>query len=104
MLSDFYTVTSMGSNQVKITFTGPTHAIFKGHFPDNPLVPGFVLIDICEIVFALTIKKLNKATFLIPIEPSDVVYLSCRKAAKTTRIDLHKGDELAAHLTFEELK
>lgn len=101
--ADFFTVVPTDVNRVKIIFADSTHAIFKAHFPDNPLVPGFVLMDICEMVFALTIKKLSKAAFLIPIQPNDVVYLSRRNTAKATRIDLHKDDELVAHLTFEVL-
>lgn len=51
------------------------HPIYKGHFPDQPVVPGVCMMQIIAeltttaIGKKVAIKKANQAKFLIPIIP-----------------------------------
>ena len=48
---DFYTVHDVSKNEheliCKIVFN-PDHAIFKGHFPDHPVVPGVCMMELVK--------------------------------------------------------
>jgi len=51
------------------------HAIYKGHFPDNPVVPGIMQIEIIKHIFeteyskSLQLKKVTSIKFLNIITP-----------------------------------
>lgn len=72
---DFYslnnfTVPEKGKVQSEIKLN-ETHDIFKGHFPDSPVVPGVCLIQISK---ELLEKSLNTSTQLI--QSSQVKFLA----------------------------
>jgi len=78
LLNDFFTIDSFQQDETDLTVNislNPKHAIYKGHFPNQPVVPGVCMM---QIVAELTsealgkevlIKKANQAKFLIPIIP-----------------------------------
>lgn len=53
----------------------PNHAIFKGHFPNNPIMPGVCMIQIIkELTESFTSKnlfmsKVSNVKFLVTINP-----------------------------------
>src|SRR5690606_11778901 len=80
LLNDFYTeiaseqiVNKDGSFFVDIQFN-PSHAIYKGHFEQMPVVPGVCLI---QIIKELAEKKINKQLMLISAD--NIKFLSVIK-------------------------
>ncbi len=72
---DFYslknfTVPEAGKVQAEVELN-PAHAIFKGHFPDSPVVPGVCLIQISKEMLE---KSLSLSTHLI--QSSQVKFLA----------------------------
>jgi 3-hydroxyacyl-[acyl-carrier-protein] dehydratase len=63
----------------------PAHAVFKGHFPGKPVVPGVVLLEIVADALSQIIKKemnMNEASvvkFLHPVDPGihPMIMLEC---------------------------
>ena len=78
-LNDLYTYEIVQSEAecifAKISFDS-SHAVYKGHFPDQPVTPGVVLIEITRNVLANMLQKslqlvsAKELKFLNPIIPS----------------------------------
>ncbi len=77
---DFYTITALDKQALSADFTvhvNENHAIFKGHFPGQPVVPGACLLQMAkEITEHITESKLqmlraDELKFLSPINPFD---------------------------------
>lgn len=63
LLKDFYSIEKIDqeSDQEYTAFIrlNPAHSIFKGHFPDNPVVPGVCMMQVVkELVAKITDRKL----------------------------------------------
>ncbi len=63
LLNNFYKIQSVSSqseNEIIATIIlNPEHEIYKGHFPNNPVVPGVVSVQIInEILSKHLVKKL----------------------------------------------
>ena len=60
---NFYTVSSSTVHEATVTFSielNKNHAIFKGHFPGNPVTPGVAQMEIVkELMKTHTNKELN---------------------------------------------
>ena len=79
MLKDsFYTLNDLNADDHSISAVlklNPAHEIFKGHFPQQPVVPGVCLMQIIKEVLHETLKRdiqLKKAAnlkFISPVDP-----------------------------------
>lgn len=62
LLNNFYTISELSNEENKlhaIIHIEPGHEIFKGHFPDQPVVPGVCMVQIVkELLEQLMQKKL----------------------------------------------
>ena len=60
LLNDFFFITDqeLATNKIKarIRFS-PEHKIFKGHFPDAPVVPGVCMVQIVREVLESAVKS-----------------------------------------------
>lgn len=52
-----------------------THAALPGHFPDNPIVPGVVLLDriaaVIERGTGLRLARIDAVKFVAPLRPDE---------------------------------
>lgn len=81
VLKDFYKIISeekiSDSKYNIIILVNEKHEIFKGHFPDNPIMPGVCMIqiikDLVEIITknTLMIQTLSNVKFMALINPED---------------------------------
>lgn len=60
MLNDFYTLSNLhsetGSVTCKVSFHA-AHEIFKGHFPNQPVVPGVCTMAVAKMVMEQQLEK-----------------------------------------------
>lgn len=79
ILENFYTIISKeevsGESFVFDIMINPDHEIFKGHFPNNPIMPGVCMMQITkELVEGITgrklfMKKCSNVKFMAIINP-----------------------------------
>lgn len=62
LVEDIYTIIGQGISETEATFTlrfHLDHPIFKGHFPEQPIVPGAILTQIaCNFASLITHQKM----------------------------------------------
>lgn len=77
----FYTVIELtkGENAVDATIKlNASHAIFEGHFPNNPVTPGVVEMEIVKEILSLGLEKplkmktMSSCKFLAILNPINV--------------------------------
>ena len=60
LMNDFYTISDAATGENRwtgrITFN-PDHAIFKGHFPGQPVVPGVCMMQIVKEVLEMALGR-----------------------------------------------
>ncbi|MEA1914305.1 MAG: 3-hydroxyacyl-ACP dehydratase [Campylobacterota bacterium] len=64
---------------IEVTFANKEHPIFQAHFPNNPLLAGFLHMDILANILSKKIVKVDKAKFIQPILPNDTVTFYVQK-------------------------
>jgi 3-hydroxyacyl-[acyl-carrier-protein] dehydratase len=78
---DFYIIHDIQLQEVHleaVIIFNADHTIFKGHFPNQPVVPGVCMIQIVKELFLLahpnqlfTLSKANQVKFLQPVLPQE---------------------------------
>jgi 3-hydroxyacyl-[acyl-carrier-protein] dehydratase len=82
-------------------FIAPDLDLFKGHYPDHPIMPGVLL---CEAVFqtgALFMAKMLRAPEQNDASRRTTPVLARIKEAKFKRV-VKPGDTIRMHVTFDE--
>ncbi len=69
-LDGIYTVLKKEKEYAYVSLCDEMHPVFQAHFPFNPILPGFVHLEIITAVFNLEIKKIKRAKFLDAVLPS----------------------------------
>jgi 3-hydroxymyristoyl/3-hydroxydecanoyl-(acyl carrier protein) dehydratase len=73
MTSKLYTIDFKDETKAIITLCDESHPIFLAHFPNNPILPGFLHFDIVSTIFDLSITEIKKAKFLKTAQPNDTL-------------------------------
>jgi len=65
-----------------------THPCLAGHFPNNPIVPGVVILNYVEqqIIQSLPdyqIKSLSQAKFLQPLTPDEIFFITLKQVSNS---------------------
>lgn len=79
LTQNLYTLTTSNDNIFEIVLANETHPVFQAHFPNNPILPGFLQIDIAEKLLGTSFKKIKKAKFLHIIKPNDHIFYECKE-------------------------
>lgn len=74
MLHDgLYTVLDVNETEASVLLSDENHPIFRAHFPEKPILPGFVHLEIISEVFKLEIRGVKKAKFNNLVLPSQTL-------------------------------
>lgn len=73
---DLYTIINKNEKSIEILLSNEKHPIFCAHFPNMPILPGFLQIDIAQELFNIKIKKIKKTKFLNIIKPNNQIIFS----------------------------
>ncbi|MEA3374411.1 MAG: hypothetical protein U9Q62_12070 [Campylobacterota bacterium] len=76
MFLDLFSIIKQNGNEATIKLADADHPLFQAHFPGNPLLPGFMHLEIASILFKIHFTKIKKAKFNRPVGPgSELKYL-----------------------------
>ncbi len=104
MLENLFTIIQKENTQVVVKLSDGNHPIFKAHFPNYPILPGFLLIEIIVNILGDSIKKLHSAKFIAHTLPNDTIIYNIKKDGLKTKIKILKDDEKnskIAEITYE---
>lgn len=101
LIKEFYKIISLSSDDSGINATiklNPNHEVYKGHFPEQPLVPGVIQLQIIKELLErddkskLFMNNIIQVKYLTPVVPANhpvlIVHLFVRKIdEKSVRID-----------------
>jgi 3-hydroxyacyl-[acyl-carrier-protein] dehydratase len=100
LLNDFYKILSVepisGSQHVATILINEKHIVFKGHFPDNPIMPGVCMMQIIKELTeqitesSLVMQKLIDVKFTALINPFLTPELKLELEISTTEEGLVK--------------
>lgn len=85
-----------------ILLTDKSHPIFKAHFPNNPILPGFILLDLSAIILNVEIISIKKAKFLSPIEPNSILDFYIKEKDKILKIIVKNNEQKVADISYEQ--
>ncbi|NOX14919.1 MAG: hypothetical protein GXP61_02645 [Epsilonproteobacteria bacterium] len=68
-----YSVKFKNDKEVIVKLSDKNNPIFKAHFPQRPIMPGFIHFEIISDLFGLNITTIKRAKFLKLIEPNQVL-------------------------------
>ncbi len=72
-IDNLYTVEYKDENKAIVKLSDVNHPVFKAHFPQMPILPGFVNFEIVSDVFNIKITKIKKAKFLKTARPNQTL-------------------------------
>jgi len=73
LLDRFYEVLEKYEDRAVIKLTNKEHPVFKAHFPNQPILPGFIYFDIASQIFDINITSIKRSKFLKPALPNQVL-------------------------------
>jgi 3-hydroxyacyl-[acyl-carrier-protein] dehydratase len=73
LIEDLFSVVQVDGERRSVQLSDEDHPIFKAHFPSNPILPGFVHLEIIARVFDLQISSVKKAKFTKMVSPSELL-------------------------------
>ena len=76
LLDGMYMLIEKEDDMAKVRLADSTHPIFQAHFPSNPILPGFVHLEIISTLFNIEITKIKKAKFFDLVLPSQTLIYS----------------------------
>lgn len=71
LLEGFYEVVKREDEEAVVRLSDASHPVFQAHFPSNPIMPGFVHLDIIEDVFSFEVTSVKKAKYSAVVLPSE---------------------------------
>ncbi|NVJ54410.1 MAG: 3-hydroxyacyl-ACP dehydratase [Campylobacteraceae bacterium] len=86
--------------EIEVVFADESHEIFKAHFPDNSLLPGFLQIDIISEILAIKVIEIKKAKFLQAILPKDKVTYFVKIKDKTFNVKVEKENKKCSEFSI----
>jgi 3-hydroxymyristoyl/3-hydroxydecanoyl-(acyl carrier protein) dehydratase len=87
-----------------VLFVAADHPAFAGHFPDRPIVPGALLIDLAiravEQATQRHVASIAQAKFLSPALPGEALVLAFDASGNGVRFEIESGDRKLASGRF----
>ena len=96
LLDGFYDVLSKSESEAQIKLTDASHPLFKAHFPQNPILPGFVHLDIIEDIFDFEISVIKRAKYSALVVPNEeLTYIK-----EASKVKVLSGEKTVASFSF----
>ena len=73
-LDGLYSVENSSETEATVILSDESHPVFKAHFPSQPILPGFVHLEIISDVFNLEISGVKKAKYMNIVLPTQTLH------------------------------
>ncbi len=90
-----------GAAAITINLAQSSHPVFQAHFPGNPLLPGYMQIDILAEILQKRVVSIDKAKFHHPLFPDDRVTFELLFEAEKVRVKSYKDETKCSEFTLE---
>ena len=74
LLDSLYSIVEKSAEKGSVILSDASHPVFKAHFPGNPILPGFVHLEIIEELFEIKITGIKKAKYSAMVLPSQTLH------------------------------
>jgi len=101
LTNNLYKILKYNENIVTVQLCNKEHKIFKAHFPSNPILPGFLQIDIIAEILEDKITTINKSKFISHILPNDEIMYNITIKNNKKIIKIMKKDKKISEFTYE---
>ena len=101
MIEDLYRILKQNVSEISIKLASDDHPIFQAHFPQNPILPGFALIDIMANIFDDHIICIHKSKFIAHLLPNDILVCKVNTDDKKRNIKIFKKQEKVSEISYE---
>ncbi|MDX1808681.1 MAG: hypothetical protein R3331_04015 [Sulfurospirillaceae bacterium] len=103
MLSNLYKILKKEDGVFAIELACREHSVFQAHFPNNPLLPAFIMMEICSEVLNHEITGIKKAKFIHPALPEDVLDFFFIEREKIVSVKIQKNSVKIAEILYEKI-
>lgn len=88
-----YTILSQSDTRVEIELSDASHPVFKAHFENMPLLPGFLQIDIIAEILGKEIDEITSAKFVSKVLPEMRLIYNIEPTKSGVRIKLRSSTD-----------
>ncbi|CAA6818511.1 MAG: Unknown protein [uncultured Sulfurovum sp.] len=100
MIDDLYTILKEDTQEVVLQLSAKDHPLFQAHFPNNPILPAFALIDILEKVFQEKIVYIKQSKFLVQLLPNDILSCQFKHNENIKNIKIFKNQKKVSEISY----
>jgi len=101
-INNLYTVISKCEDSVVIKLADENHPVFKAHFPENPLLPGFCHIEILSEILSDEIEKVSLLKLRQKTMPKEEIAYNIISDKNKRKIKiLNKLEKLIGTISYE---
>lgn len=102
ILENLYVLKYRDETMFTIELTDENHPIFKAHFPNNPILPGFVLLDLIAILLNIEIISIKRVKFLSTIRPNSILDFYTQGQDCNIKIIVKNNEQKVADISYEK--
>jgi len=83
-----YKIITQSDDTVELQLSDASHPVFKAHFKNNPLLPGFLQLDLIAEVLDKEIERIVNTKFMKPILPDMRIVFVMSETKRGQRIKI----------------
>ncbi len=98
--SGLYTVTNHSKGYWDVHLASASHPVFQAHFEDNPLLPGFMQIEIAARLLKEPTLHIKKARFFMPVKPDETLTYTLDESGDIHRWRIERSGKKVAEFSL----
>ncbi|MDR1461092.1 MAG: hypothetical protein LBI78_05550 [Campylobacteraceae bacterium] len=101
MDTNLYNIQTINGNNFEVCLSNESHPVFKAHFSNNPILPGFIFLHICESALNITITEIARVKFITFVKPCDILVLNISQKKDKIHAEFICKDKKVCTLNFK---
>ena len=101
LVRGLYTVLLQDSEALNIQLAAENHPVFQAHFPGQPILPGFALIDIIAEILNDTVVTINRSKFIAHVLPNDIIVCQIKTDKNRRNIKIFRNTQKVSEISYE---